>query len=63
MTTWSTDEALEADPADVAEQHTPAVADDRTGQVDPIGEVGEADPADVVEQSIEVGGDDGYERG
>lgn len=63
MTTWSIDEAPEADPADVAEQHTPAASDDRTGQVEPIEEVGEADPADVVEQSIEVGGDDGYERG
>jgi len=29
----------------------------------PIEEVGEADPADVVEQSIEVGDDDGYDRG
>jgi hypothetical protein len=63
MTTWSVDEAPEADQADVAEQHTPAVADDRTGEVEPIEEVGEADPADVVEQSIEVGDDDGYDRG
>jgi hypothetical protein len=57
------DWANHADSADVAEQHTPAVADDRTGEVEPIEAVGEADPADVVEQSIEVGGDDGYDRG
>lgn len=63
MTIWSAGNAVEADPADVVEQLTPADADDRTDAVDPIEEVGEADPADVVEQAIEVGGDEGYERG
>ena len=58
MSNWS----AEADPADVAEQMTPADTDDRTGVVDPMGEVGEADPADVLEQAIEVGDDDGAER-
>lgn len=68
MTTWSTQDAGEADPADVAEQTTPAdpeeipteVADDLPAGVT---DIGEADPADVVEQAIEVGVDDGYDRG
>lgn len=67
MTTWSTQDSGEADPADVAEQAIPVDADDPTTAVDPAGEarsdIGEADPADVVEQAIEVGGDDGYDRG
>lgn len=63
MTTWSADDAIEADPADLAEQRVPADTDNRTDEVDPIEEVGEADPADVLEQAIEVGGDDGYDRG
>lgn len=62
MTTWSAANGVEADPADVAEQLTPADADDRSAVVDPVEEVGEADPADVLEQAIEVGGDDGYDR-
>ncbi|WP_420121272.1 hypothetical protein [Nakamurella sp.] len=65
MTTWSTQDAGEADPADVAEQTTPVDADDLPAG-DPAGEVndiGEADPADVVEQAIEIGVDDGYDRG
>lgn len=63
MTTWSPDDALEADPADVAEQQTLADVDDDTDEVSPIDEVGEADPADVAEQAIAVGGDEGYDRG
>lgn len=63
MTTWSTGDVPEADPADVAEQRLPADAEDRTDEIDSVEEVGEADPADVLEQAIEVGGDDGYDRG
>jgi hypothetical protein len=63
MTTWSAADAFEADPADVAEQRAPADADDPTGVVDPVEEVGEADPADVREQAIEVAGDESYDRG
>lgn len=62
MTRWSGADAVEADPADVAEQLIPADADERTDVDDPIDELGEADPADVLEQAIEVGGDDGYDR-
>jgi hypothetical protein len=58
MTTWSADNAVEADPADVAEQHTLADAEDETDAVEPIEEVGEANPADVYEQAISVGEDD-----
>lgn len=67
MTTWSTQNPGEADPADVAEQAMTVDADDPATVVDPAGEVaadiGEADPADVIDQAIEVGGDDGYDRG
>lgn len=58
MTTWSADNAVEADPADVAEQHILADTDDETDAVEPIEEVGEANPADVYEQAISVGEDD-----
>lgn len=68
MTTWSGQDAGEADPADVAEQTTPVDPDDVASGV-PTGvrevevtDIGEADPADVVEQAIEVGADDGYDR-
>jgi len=72
MTTWPADDDLEADPADVAEQHTLAdVADDADDDaadgaeaVQAIVDVREADPADVYEQAIPVGsGDDGWDRG
>lgn len=63
MTRWSAQNEAEADPADVVEQLTPLDAEDRTDEPDPIEDVGEADPADVAEQAIEIGGDEGYERG
>ncbi len=68
MTNWPTDDAPDADPVDVAEQHTPAGVDvdddvDTAEALSAVDEVGEANPVDVYEQAIPVGtGDDGWDR-